>query len=41
VTKLPTLTGISSRDSNEQKRKECNEWLRWNRIDERCTRNHG
>jgi hypothetical protein len=29
------------RDSKEQKRKECKEWLRRNRIDERSTRLHG
>jgi hypothetical protein len=29
------------RDSQEQKRKESKERLRWNRIDERCTRHHG
>jgi hypothetical protein len=44
--KTTPLTGISHRDSYEQKRKEkktkeSKELLEQNRIDERCTRLHG
>jgi hypothetical protein len=35
------LKGIPPWDSQEQKRKDGKEWLRPNRIDERCTRHHG
>jgi hypothetical protein len=41
VTRLPPLTGISPRDSKEQKWWDSKEWLRWHRIDERCTGYHG
>jgi SET domain-containing protein len=39
--KTTPLTGISLRDSKEQKTKECKEWLVQNGIDERCNMHHG
>jgi hypothetical protein len=38
--KTTPLTGISPRDSKEQKRKQGKGQLKWNGFDERCIRHH-